>query len=375
MIAVVILLIAISAAQKLGNVTVGNMFANIRSYFMSMGSGDGFPYSIDANSVVNISVNNSNLLMLTDNETKLLTPTAKEIVPMEHSYSNPVIKTNGSLAVVYDLDSGNFRLQNSSEITLQKELPSRIMAAAIGKKGNYAVGTYGTDVQSVLTVYNSRNREIFIWNFKSERISDIALSDNGKRAAVSTVYSKNGEISSKLYIFNFKSDKYEQCFDYPSTALFKVDYTGKNNVVAVGDNIRSYIKNSKHRKDTDFNSDNLRGYSVSEKGRSAIVFSKYGSTSLSNLTVYNKKNREKFSADFDKEVKWVSCDDKYVAVLFENEIKTFNKSGKEIGSITFSGDPIRVVVDGGNTYLLTSASIQCYKTRGTQTEETTQKEG
>ncbi len=373
LIAVVILLIAITAAQKLGNVTVGGMFSNLRAYVMSMGSGDGYPYSLDSGSIEDISIYNSNLVVLTDDKTELLTPTAKEIAQEKHDFSNPVMKTNGGLAVVYDLDSGKFRLQNSSGIIAEKEMPSRIMAAAVGKKGNYAVGTYGTDVQSLLTVYNSTDKEIFIWKFKSERISDIALSDNGKSAAVSTIYSNNGKISSKLYIFSFKSDKYEACFDYPSSVLVNVSYINKSDVIATGDNIRSFIKNGKTKTDKDFGSDTIRGYSVADNGKSAAAFSKYGSTSLSSLTVYKKNNKEKFSLNFEKEVKWVDFDGKYTAVLFENEIKTFGKSGKEIGSITFSGDPDRVIIDGGNVYLITSANIQCYKTRGTQNEEAAKK--
>lgn len=373
LIAVVILLIAITAAQKLGNVTVGTMFSNLRAYVMSMGSGDGYPYSIEAGSIADISVYNSNLVVLTDDRTELLTSTAKEIAQKPHSFANPVMKTNGGLAIVYDLDSGKFRLQNSSDIIVEKELPARIMSAAVGKKGNYAVGTYGTDVQSVLTVYSSSGREDFIWKFKSERISDIALSDNGKSAAVSTIYSNNGKISSKLYVFSFKSDKYDACFDYPSSVLVNVSYVGKSNIIATGDNIRSFIRNGKTKTDKDFGSDSIRGCSAAENGKSAVVFSKYGSTSLSNLTVYKKNNKEKFSVDFDGEVKWVDFDGEHTAVLFENEIKTFSKSGKEIGNITFSGDPDRVIIDGKSVYLVTSSNIQCYKLRGTQTEEAAKK--
>lgn len=373
LVAVVILLIAITAAQKLGNVTVRTMFADVRAYFLSMGSGDGFPHNVEENSILDVNVNNSNLLLLTDEKTEIMTSTAKEISPQPHKYSNPVMKTNGSLAIVYDLDSGKFRLQNSSGITYEKELGSHIMAAAVGKKGNYAVGTYGKDVQSVLTVYNGGNKEVYIWNFKSERISDIALSDSGRTAAVSTVYSQNGKISSKLYVFDFKSDKAKACFDYPSTVLIKVSYVGDNDISAVGDNMRSYIRNEKAKIDQSYNSDNIRSYSVADDGKFAIVFSKYGSTSLSSLKVYTAGNKEKFSVDFEHEIKGVDYDGKYTAVMFENEIKTFDNRGKEIGNISFSGEPQKVVIDGLNTYLLTSSNIQCFKTRGNHTEENVKK--
>ena len=107
---------------------------------------------------------------------------------------------------------------------------------------------------------------------------------------------------------------------------------------------------------------------MAQNGSSALVLSKYGSSSLSSLTFYTNGNKEKFTVDFDKEVQWVDTDGKYVAVLFDSEIRTYNKRGKQVGTIYFTGEPQRVTVDGGRTYVLTSVNIKSYKTRGTTDE-------
>lgn len=363
----VALLIVFTAAQKLGNITINTMTDSARNYVQSMGSGEGFPYSLNGKNVRDITINDSNLLLLFDDRTVLLTPTAKEIMPQEHKYSTPVMKSNGPKTVVYDLDSGRFRIQNGSEIVKEYELKNKIMAAAVGKKGNYAVGTYGDDVQSVLTVYSSTHKKVFEWNFKSERICDISLSENGKFAAVAVIYSNNGKISSRLYVFNFGSDKPVSKFDYESSVLVKVDYVNGSDIAVVGDNVRSYIKNGKEKTDTkDFNSDTLHNYCISDDGRSALVLSKYGSSSLSSLTVYSDRNREQFSLNFDSEIEWVDCGEKYTAVLFGNEVKTYNKKGRQIGSISFSGEPVRVAVDGSKVYILTSVKLICCDIKGSQ---------
>lgn len=95
------------------------------------------------------------------------------------------------------------------------------------------------------------------------------------------------------------------------------------------------------------------------------MLSRYGSTSLSKVSVYSKNNKESFTPlSFEKEVIWADSDEKYTAVLFENEIKTYNKRGEEIASQTFDGKALRVAVDGKRTYVLTTAGLQCFKTRG-----------
>ena len=117
-----------------------------------------------------------------------------------------------------------------------------------------------------------------------------------------------------------------------------------------------------------FNSDKLHNYRVAQNGSSVLVLSKYGSTSLSSLTFYNNKNKERFTEEFDKEAKWVDTDGKYTAVLFDSEVRTYNSRGKQVGTIYFSGEPDRVVIDGSRTYVLTSVNIKSYKTRGTTDE-------
>lgn len=362
---VAILLIVFTAAQSLGDITITTMFSDIKAFFQSLGAGDGYPYQIDAVSVKDIKINNSNLYILTNDKTFALNSTAKEIMPVPHTYSKPEMKSKFSRFIIYDLDSSRYRIQQNTEVEYEGEASGRIMAGAIGKKGNYALGTYGENVQSVLTAYSKKNEPIFIWNFKSERIVDIALSDNGKFAAVITVEALDGAINSKLYVFDFKSSEPVSTFDYKGTTLVKVDYIKKTDIVAIGDNLRSCIlKNTERQNDQLFNSDVLSNYSVTDKGRSTLVLSRYGSSALSKIDVYSKKNKVQFTLNFEKEVIWADSDEKYTAVLFENEVKTYNKKGEELATHTFSGEPVRVAVDGKRTYVLTTSGIQCFKTKG-----------
>ena len=112
----VVILIVMTAAEKLGNMTIATFTSDVKAYFMSLGRGDGYPYSISADSVRNITVSKSNLTLLLDDKTTVLTSSAKEIMPKSHTYTEPVMKMKGSKMIVYDLVSGKFRVQNGAEI-------------------------------------------------------------------------------------------------------------------------------------------------------------------------------------------------------------------------------------------------------------------
>lgn len=368
----VVLLITVTGAQKLGNLTLTAMATDVKAYFMRFSAGDGYPYKLDSDKVKDIKINNSNLFLLLSDRTTVLTPTAKEIMPQEHKYSNPVMKLKGSKAIVYDLNSGRYRIQSGSQIIAEFEEPHNLMCAGIGKGGNYAVATYSDECQSVLTAYSKSRKKQFTYNFKSERVISISLSDNGKFIAVGAISADNGSIHSKLYIFNIGKSEVIKTFDYPSSMIVSVDYVSGNNICVICDNMRSYIRNNTARQnDIKFDSDTLHGYSSANNGAGALVLSRYGSPSLSSLTLYSSGNKAKFTVDFDNEAKWVSTDGKYTAVLFDNVIKTYNGKGKQIGEIYFDGEPVRVEVDSGKTYVLTSTGLNCFKTRGTTDERVT----
>lgn len=367
----VVILLVITAAQKLGNVTITTFTADVKTYFMSLGAGDGYPYEVELGTVKNIIAANSNLNVLTNDKTLVLTSSAKELQPENHSYSEPVMKAKGSRLIVYDLSSGQFRVQSSAGTTKEFELEQPITAAAISQKGCFAVATYNENAQTVLYSYSKSGEQEFTHNFGLERIIDMDISSNGKYLAAAAVSASNGEMNSKLYIINLNSDgkEYVAELDYPGTTLLKVNYVKGNNIVALGDNIRSYVKNNRERTDDrSFNSDKLNNYSVASNGSSTLLLSKYGSTSLSELTFYTNKNKEKYTQTFDREVKSISTDGSHTAVLFDGEVRTYNKKGKQVGTIYFNGDPQRVVIDGGTTYVLTSVSIKSFKTKGTTDE-------
>ena len=372
---IIVFLIAATAAQRLGNLTLTAVSTDVKAYFMSFSAGGGYPYEINASDVKDIEINNSNLILLLNNKTTILTPTAKEIMPQEHTYSNPVMKIKGSKMIVYDLNSGKYRIQSGSEIVAEFEEKNNIMCGAIGKSGNYAIGTYSDECQSVFTAFSKSGKKEFSYKFKSERITAVSLSDNGKFAAVGVLNADNGVIFSKLYIFDFSKEKPISVFDYSSSAILDLNYVNDTNLEVICNNMRSFIKaNTLRQGDIKFNSNLLNSSSSASNGCTAIVLSRFGSTAFSKLSFYTNTNKEKFSLDFNDNVKFVSTDGKYTAVLFDNTVKTFNNKGKQIGEIFFDAEPVRVQVDSGKTYVLTSVGIKCYKTRGTTDERMTENE-
>ena len=349
------------AARAIGGVTLTSVVSDIKTSVSSLGSGDGYPYKTDGAEVVKAYNDSSKLFLFSNDKTVLLSSSAKVLSEIPVEYGAPAVKYNSGKALVYDRDSGKYRLQNTSEIITQKEAENTITAGTVGKKGNYALATYGSGIQSVFSVFDKSDEQVFTWNFAAERVTDISLSDDGKYAAVGTILSSNAQTDSKVYVFRFDSKDYVSCIDYPDSIVVSVSYVSGNDIEVVTNKQRSFIAdNTAKEQDDVFGSDVLHRKSEPGSKISAVALKKYGSDSKSVVKAY-KGSKLLFSADIDNEIRSVSCSDKYVAVLSDKKVLIYNKKGDVKAEIPADISVNSIVINGKKVYLISSAEITCEK--------------
>ena len=349
------------AARAIGGVTLTSVVSDIKTSVSSLGSGGGYPYKTDGTEVIKAYNDSSKLFLFSSDKTLLLSKSAKVLSEIPVEYGAPAVKYNSGKALIYDRDSGKYRLQNTSEIITLKETENTITAGAVGKKGNYALATYGSGIQSVLNVFNKSDEKVFTWNFASERVTDISLSDDGKYAAVGTIASLNAQTDSKVYVFRFDSKDYVSCIDYPDSVVVSVSYVSGSDIEVVTNKQRSFITdNNAKEQDDNFGSDILHRKSEPGSKISAVALKKYGSDSKSVLKAY-KGAKLLFSTDIDNGIKSVSCSDKYVAVLSDKKVLIYNKKGEVKAEIPADISVNSIVINGKKVYMISSAEITCEK--------------
>ncbi|MCR4924894.1 MAG: DUF5711 family protein [Clostridiales bacterium] len=367
----VLLMFIVIAAKSFANVTFSNIGDSISSYFESLGSGDGYPFSLNSISVKDIDMAGSDLLLLSDTKLTVLDKTAKQRSSIQHTFANPQMTSNNGLILVYDRGSTNFRLQTKKEVLFEKDIKEKITTADVGKKGNFAVATIGDTTKSVLTVYNSSFNEVFKWNSSSEYIIAVALSPNGKSVAVATVGAETGEIYTKISVFDFNKNDPVGTFLYSSTTIVDLIYTKRNVLVGIGDNLTAVIKNNTVKEaDISYEAGSLSRYSYnSENGTFALFLSKFGSNSSGELRFYGSDASLVFSTDIQSSVRSIDCDSKYVCVLHDNNISYYNLKGKNMGQIPMKNDTQKIFIDGSNTYVSAVSEIRGFSARQAEKEK------
>lgn len=359
----VLLVLLMIAAQRFGNVT----FSSVSDYFGTLvsgtKSGDGYPYFLESTGVRDVRAVGSDLFVLGEDSTFILDSTARQLGQTRHSFSSPVAYTAGGRVLLLDIGENSYRILSKTKVLYEESFPQRILTGAIGKNGTVAIAARGAQSQSALTVYNRNQNEIFHWNCASENIISVALSDNGKRAAVSAIGAKNGELYSKVHIFDFDKAEPVATFEY-NTAISGVYFLSGKRLLITGENVFTVVEDKETVLEEDLSLNTLSHIYSDDSHFTAVALSKYGSTASKILRLYDRKGNMLFETELSESVRGVSCDAGHMSVLTDSFLYNYNHKGELVGKTPVDADCIKPFTDGKNTYVYAMSSIKCFKTVG-----------
>lgn len=358
---VVLLALIVVAAQRFGNVT----FSSVSDYFGTLisgtRSGDGYPYYFENTSVETVEPIGSDLFVLGEDSTFVLDSTARKLGFSQHSFSSPAAYGSNGRVLMLDVGENSYQILSKTKVLYEDSFPQRLLTGAIGKDGTVALASRGAQSQSALTVYNKNHKEIFAWNCASENIISVAVSDNGSRAAVSVIGAENGELYSKVHIFDFDCAEPIATFEY-DTAVSGVQFLSGKRLLMTGKNIFTIIDDTTVVLEEDLSLNTLSHVYTDDSRFTVVALSKYGSTASQIIRAYNRKGELLFETELAESVKGLSCDSGYVSVLTDTFLYNYRHSGELVGKAPVDSDCIKPFTDGRNTYVYALSGIKCFKT-------------
>ena len=357
---VVILVLVVLAAAKVGNITIASITDSVRASFAGLSSGDGYPFAISSSNISDMSITNSDIVLVYDDALRIVDSTAKVISEINHSYSHPVADCNSSRILLYDIGGKSFRVQSKTRKLYENDLDYMILTAAIGKEGSVAVASRTSGAESMLTVYDSKNKETFKWKCSKEQIVACDVSDNGKLYACAVMSVDNGSVYSKLYIFKKNSDKAYATFEYPNSAVARIDFLSNETLMVLGNDFCQIIKGDKVKEDIDVSVNTPSMLYISENNTAMLVLSKYSSTTEKIVQVYDKTGKKIYDFEVNGLVKAISTDGKYTAVLTDKNVLIYNRKGEMCGNHKVSTDASDVIVSSRFTYVYFTDKIEQY---------------
>lgn len=370
----IIVILALSALAVLAwynraNLTPENALQWVQGHVVGLGIGDGFPKTISGSSVkpMNFMSADKNIIFASDTALIAYNSTAKELLNQQHSYNSPVLKVNGSRALLYNLGGKSSEVQTIGGSTLKLNTKQNILGGALTSNGRCALLTSADGYCGMMTSYTTAGQVLSYYWFSDYYPTAVALNSDGTKAAVTGVSANNGELTSAVYIIDLSSGKTVQpSAVYTGNMLCAVFWDTDSAVAAVGDTGVSFLNPSSNTKtDISYNGSKLTAY-CSDSGRLALGLAPYEGSENQKLLVLDKSGSQILSKQINGKIQSVSLLGQTAAALSDGKLYFQSlSSAADSGSVKDAGSDASAVAlkDEGSAYVLGISEIRFVNNR------------
>lgn len=363
--AAVVLAVAVAlGVLAAAGITPAEAYFGVKTTIGGIAAGAGFPCETGVGEARSFAALGRNVLLVDESSMRVVSAYGDGLYTGHHGFADPVCETNGTQALVFDRGGINYFVFDSYRLLRSGSRGNAVLAGAIGRKGNVAFAEKSDSAMCELRVLDRGGHEVYAYSFATERAAAVALSDNGKRAAVALISTKNAEIYTKLVVLDFSSEK--PLFTpliYRGTAMMRLKFLNDGQLMAAGDKLLSVVNCADgSKKDTPYTGE-LAAAAFSPGGKTAVAMTRFGNTADSLLKVFSDDGQLLFEKKLDREVKGVACGNRNVCVLTEGGLLVFDDAGEQLFSAAEANAGTRVASAGGACYVLSPGEVSKYTSK------------
>ena len=313
------------AAMLLQVLLPGGVFATLYRSFSLIGGGS-YPYSLSSTETVNTVFAGSYYYVLSNTNLDAFTNSGKHLFCYTHGFENPVIKASAYGALVYNQGGNDLLFFNLKGIVKTLKTEEGIITAEVADSGHYAIATFSNEYASRVNVYNKKHRSVYEWYSADDTVNSMAFAPNGRKIAIASFNSENGQYAANLRVLDYKSANPLFTKSYEDGIIYSLENSFRGSFAVVGKSKIEFISWRKYQV-TEYKNDYLTA--IFKRGRNGYV------------AVFNRKN--------DKT---------------DNRIAVFSKSGKLLAEINFKGTVTDIGMWNNQIYCLSDTEILLLDSKG-----------
>ncbi|MGN0657371.1 MAG: DUF5711 family protein [Ruminiclostridium sp.] len=197
----------------------------------------GFPVTLPGSTEYSFKQFGDSFSLLTDTYLYTYETTGEQIYALKHGYSHPVQVTSSKRIMLFDKSAYSFAVYSKTSLIYEEKLSDKIMYAAVGDNGLYAVVTDSPRYSNVLYIYDDGGNWKYTKKFADENIMQVCFTGSSEHIIVSTISVENGEILTNYYKYSIRdTDGYVWKYTFSGNSLPCGMYADKERVFSVCDN-------------------------------------------------------------------------------------------------------------------------------------------
>lgn len=365
--AMVLAAVAAIAFRDVLNLDAVKRYFTYRALTLS-DSGQAEAFHYDGDLTDSFTVLDGDLLVCSQNTLSLYSGSGTRYVHESVSLDQPVVDSNGSLAVVYDAGGTSLYVLGQRELIFSKTGLDPILSAHLNRSGQLTVVTQASGYRGSVTVYNASYEAVASVRLSSAFVMDAALSDDGRTLSIITIGQQDGSFSSALSLYTLDSASSpageeqafvpEQTADLGSSVVLALHHTAQQ-IWALGDQ-GLYVIGEAGSSYVDWSNRYLRAYDLSGDGFAAVLLGKYRAGSQAILQVIDGAGNSTGQLALNEQVLSLSAAGRYFAVLTGNRLDIYTADLSLYASLDGTQGARRVLLLSDGSAILISADTASY---------------
>ena len=288
------------------------------------GRAESFAYDGDLNCA--FAALDDDLLVCSRNAISLYSGSGTRYIYEQVNMENPVVNTNGTLAVVYDAGGSSLYVLGQRDMVWSATDLEGILSARLNKNGQLTVVTQASGYRGMVTVYDAAYNPVMSVSLTSAFVMDAALSDDGRTLATLTVGQKDGAFVTglELYAMDYSSGGYQadvSC-SLGGGVVLELRHTASA-VWALSDRGLTVTDHAGQTAWVDWSNKYLRRYTLSGDGFAVALLGRYRAGSQAELWVVDAQGGRK-TLELNEQVMSIAAAGRYIAVLTGDRLDIYN---------------------------------------------------
>lgn len=279
---------------------------------------DSVPFTYETGSQQIFSLMGDNLLLASSTGLQMLDSNGETVSREVFSMTNPAVCASESVSAVYDVGGYSLRISKEGEFK-NFDRDSEIISVSVNSSGYVCVAGYEAGYKGSVTIYDTSLTPVYEWFSGTGYILDASVSPDNSTLAVLCIESSG----SVVHLFHFDSEDEYASVSIPNELAFKLSFEKGGNFCV-----------------------------LSEK---AIHF--FGSKAQ-ELSVYSFEGQYLANYSLGEEY-WAVVLSKYVSGT-DVTLQSFGSTGKELGVVPLSAEPLSIFSQGQKLLVLGSSDISLY---------------
>lgn len=303
---------------------------SIKRYFTYLSltrsdSGQADAFSYDGELSDTFAVLDGDLLVCSRNAISLYSGSGTQYINQSVSMTNPVVNTNGSLAVVYDAGGSSLYILGQRSLVWSTDELEPILSARLNRSGQLTVATQASGYRGMVTVYDASYSPVMSINLSSAFVMDAALSDNGHTLAILTAGQSGGAFDTglSLYAMTYSNGTYQPDASCSLGGGVVLDVRHTSSAVwTLSDQGLDITDHSGRSVHTDWADRYLRRYTLSGNGFALALLGKYHAGSQVELWVIDQQGQRQ-TLSLNEQVMSIAAAGRYFAVLTSDRLDIY----------------------------------------------------